>query len=102
MGELDEPASGDVASSPDLARSRLTAMSSAVLREVKGKLDSVVIRLEAVEKDRRQPAITRAVNLLLQAEHELANVDDGPVAASRLEDSLPEPCHGPEPSSPQD
>jgi hypothetical protein len=80
MGAGDEPVSGNGAASRKPERSRQTAMSSAVLREVKNKLDSAVIRLEAVQKEQRQPAITRAVNLLLQAERELAGIDDGSAA----------------------
>jgi hypothetical protein len=80
MGDGDEPVSGNGAASSELASSRQTAMSSAVLREVKNKLDSAVIRLEAIQKDRREPAIIRAVNLLREAERELASVDDGSAA----------------------
>jgi hypothetical protein len=80
MGDGDEPESGDAAAPHDLERNRETSLSSAVLREVKNKLDSAVIRLEAVQKERRQPAITRAVNLLLQAERELDSLHHGSAA----------------------
>ena len=76
MGDAREPESKD-APSPDPSSRRQAAMSLAVLREVKSKLDSAVIRLEAVQKDRREPAITRAVDLLLQAERELSSVEGG-------------------------